>query len=177
MQMLLRLVKYREFFFHKKKIVPMGVHNIFYPMDATDKRSNLMAHMRTKPFALCPYTASRQQHLVNHMRTHTGEKPFACAMCPYAAAERKTLVAHMRTHSGEKPFACALCQYATALKSNLHANTLRGEAVCLCFVPVYHSVQVIPDDTHAYAHWGEAVCVCFVPLCRLSTECTSCAYA
>jgi len=53
------------------------------------------------------------------MRTHTGEKPYACSICSYRAAEKGSLTTHMRTHTGEKPYACSICSYRAARKSNL----------------------------------------------------------
>ena len=40
------------------------------------------------------------------VRTHTGEKPFACRHCDAAFASSGTREMHERTHTGEKPYHC-----------------------------------------------------------------------
>ncbi|CAH7388075.1 zinc finger protein 296 [Phodopus roborovskii] len=54
---------------------------------------------RQSPTCLvCKKTLSSFSNLKVHMRSHTGERPYACDQCPYACAQSSKLNRHKKTH-------------------------------------------------------------------------------
>ena len=54
-----------------------------------------------RPF-LCPWEGctmafKMKHHLKDHMRRHTGERPFECHVCGYRSRQKSTLAYHIRT--------------------------------------------------------------------------------
>ncbi|KAK7076010.1 hypothetical protein SK128_024993, partial [Halocaridina rubra] len=85
---------------------------------------NQKAKRKKRMCPFCSYSSSIKTNLDNHIRTHTGEKPFACPRCPYRSAQRYDVKKHYRIHTREKPFACPHCPHRTSQKSNLVAHVL-----------------------------------------------------
>ncbi|XP_058833926.1 zinc finger protein 665-like [Topomyia yanbarensis] len=67
----------------------------------------------------CDKTFARGFILKNHLRKHTGERPFLCDSCPKSFGDAASLKMHSVIHTGEKPFPCSECPARFARKSGL----------------------------------------------------------
>ncbi|KAJ8682297.1 hypothetical protein QAD02_018089 [Eretmocerus hayati] len=83
---------------------------------------------------VCSKPFKRKEHLFQHRKLHTGERPYVCTSCSKAFSRKEHLVRHLVSHTGQKMHECEVCGKSFSRKDNLHKHRkthgMSGPYIC-----------------------------------------------
>ncbi|XP_045469156.1 zinc finger protein 90-like isoform X2 [Harmonia axyridis] len=85
---------------------------------------------------ICNKSFKRREHLYQHIKLHTGFRPYTCEHCNKSFMRKEHLLRHMTSHSGQKNYTCNICEKSFSRNDNLlkHKKTHEKQNSFTCEV-------------------------------------------
>lgn len=109
---------------------------------------------------ICLKSFKRREHLGQHIKLHTGFRPYICEHCQKSFMRKEHLMRHSTLHSGQKNYTCNICEKSFSRNDNLlkHKKTHEKQSSYTCEICQKHFVMKHYYNAHKLTHGDK----CFV---------------
>ncbi|XP_050499448.1 zinc finger and BTB domain-containing protein 14 [Diabrotica virgifera virgifera] len=143
--------------------VPPEIENSKTDMDQNDHISETVntaqlnsstVPVKTHVCEICQRAFKRKEHLYQHVKLHTGFRPYICEHCNKAFMRKEHLLRHSSLHSGQKNFVCTICDKSFSRNDNLlkHKKTHDKQASYTCEICQKQFVMKHYFNAHKLTH-------------------------